>query len=1119
MSVKTISLLLVLAAIALGATSIAAQTSRGTVTGIVTDPQDQVVSGADVELKNPLTNVSRTTTTNDAGLYRFDAVDLGNYEVIIRAKGFKTSSTAGVASQANRITTVDVKMEVGTQEETVNVNAGVGELLQTSEPVRGGNFNAAQVQSLPSANLNPYDLGRLLPGVTTNLGGASFGNASQFSVNGQRPRGNSYLIDGTENNDISVTGPATQINNDDAVAEVSIQTGLFSAEFGRAGGGLFNVITKGGTNDFHGSVRWLLQSQWFNSLTSTEKGVSKLAELPVFTENTFGGTIGGPLPLPRFGEGGKSFFRGRDKNFFFFGLQWDRFRSSSLLNPVIPTTAGFNALRTLFPVGTNPRVDLYLQSIGNFRGNPGQATTNVALGTGPNGAGVSVARGSIEFAQANVSYSAPANDRQWVLRTDHIINDKHTVSVRYTDDHNVTIKNTIAVTPEFVTDFGGNSRNFLVTHTWTINSSITNELRVSPYGLIDFQFIFPGDVTILSETMPNIAFTGSGVSTIGNATNLPQFRTAKNFLVQDTMTKVWGGHTFRFGFETLRQTARQRPPFNERGSFGFRTGGGFNAFANFVDNFSGASGTAAKNFGIPFYNPNLLRKSFFFQDTWKKSADLTLTLGLRYEDFGQPANNAFKFPAFAGFDPAQFLVPNKVNEDKNNLGPVFGFAYAPHVKGGPLGWMFGEGQGVLRGGYQISYDTWFNNLLSNIAVDSPNNPATTIAAASSGRGNASFFPNALPAVQATPAITDSQTSVFNKDIKNPMTQRWSLGWQRELPWNLIMDMSYVGTAGRNLFVTEDLNPIIHPNLTTTACPNCGRKFPAFGVRRYRTSGANSDYHSGQFRLDKRFSQGLLFTASYTWAKLIDQVSEVFNTNQTGGASTASYPAYLGGLITDRGVSDYHRGHRFTLAYVWDLPLFRGRNDWAGKLLGGWRINGITTFQSGAPFSILNGLDRDGDGISGNDRPDIGNPNAPHNTRGIIDAACSTGFRSPELSATAGSGCVSRNDIYAVQVATNTGANLLIPTSALGRNTERSNPVKNFDMSFFKTFRYNERLKFELRFESFNIFNHPQRTGLAGADVTNTLGINTSTGLPGRFLNYDFVSGGRRSGRVGLKIIF
>ncbi len=212
------------------------QTSKGTVTGLVTDPNGAVVAGAEVELKNPATNQNRTTTTNDSGLYRFDAVDLAVYDLTIRAKGFRTLTNTGLEVQANRIATLDIKLEIGSTEATVNINATAGELLQTSDPVRGGNFTPKQVQELPISTLNPYDLGRLLPGVATATGGAQFGNASQFSVNGQRPRGNNYLIDGTENNDISVTGPANQINNEDAVAEVSLQTGLFSAEFGSANG-------------------------------------------------------------------------------------------------------------------------------------------------------------------------------------------------------------------------------------------------------------------------------------------------------------------------------------------------------------------------------------------------------------------------------------------------------------------------------------------------------------------------------------------------------------------------------------------------------------------------------------------------------------------------------------------------------------------------------------------------------------------------------------------------------------------------------------------------------------------------------------------------------------------
>lgn len=1098
------SILLVLGTFVLIATCVRiapAQTSRGTVAGTVTDQAGAVISGADVELKKASTNETRVTRTNDSGIYRFDAVDLGTYEVTVKATGFKTTTINTVQVRANQTAPIDAQMEVGTEDIYVTISAG-GELLQTSEPVKGGNFNPQQVASLPSTNLNPYDLGRLLPGVVTASGGAQFGNSAQFSVNGQRPRGNNYLIDGTENNDISVTGPANVINNEDAIAEVSIQTGLFSAEFGRAGGGIFNIVTKSGTNDFHGSAKWLILSQRFNSLTNTEKAITRLTKLPVFTENIFGGTIGGPLPLPRFGEGGPGFFQGKDKNWFFFGIQWDRFRSTTLQNPRVPTPAGVQLLRTLFPAGTNPRVDLYLSVIGDVRGVPSQSPVNVALGTGLNGFGATVARGNLETALANVGLPQIQNDKQWVFRTDHSINDHHKLGIRYTNDFFIQNLSSFVVNPGFTTDVLGPSRNLLITHTWIVSSSITNEARVSPYGLIDFQFPFASDASELAHTLPLISFAGSGgLTTVGIATNLPQGRRAENFLVQDTLTKVWNEHTFRGGFEILRQTARQRPPFNERGSFAFATGGGFTGFANFIDNFSGANGSANINFGIPFYEPNLLRKSYFFQDTWKMTPHFTLTLGTRYEDFGQPANEAFKFPAFAGFDPAKFLVPNKVNTDKNNFGPIVGFAYSPYVSDGPFGWLLGEGKSVIRGGYQVSYDTWFNNLLSNIAADSPNNTATTTTGAAAARGTATFFPGAIPSTPRAPAPTDSQTSVFNPDVRNPYTQRWSLGIQRELPMGFLIEASYVGSIGRKLFITEDLNPIVNPSTGA-------RRFPALGIRRYRSSGANSDYHSGQLRLDKRLSHGLLLGASYTWSKNMDQISEVFATGQTN-SSLASVPSFLGGLRLDRSVSDYDRAHRFVTNFVWDLPFLNGNNNWAGKLLGGWQVNGIVTFQSGAPFTIVNGLDRNGDGVATADRPNLGNPNAPHTSRAVVVpvGTCATGLRNPDTLT-----CVSAGDVYVIQVPTATGTSLIQPGGAtLGRNTERSNPVQNFDFSLFKLFRFGENLKVEYRIETFNAFNHPQQTGLPGLDVTNT--------TTGRFLNYDFVTGGRRTARMGIKIVF
>lgn len=1081
---RMLTLLLPLTLIALWAATTPAQTSRGTVTGTVTDQNGAVVSGAEVELKNAATNQMRTTKTNDTGLYRLDAVDLAVYDLTIKAKGFRTVTNTGLEIQANRATNIDVQLEVGTAEIVVAVSASTFELLQKTDPVRGGNFTPRQLLNLPNSTLNPYELARGLPGVTTATAGAQFGTASQFSINGSRPRGNNYLIDGVENNDISVTGPAYHINNEDAVAEVSIQTGLFSAEFGRAGGGVFNLITKSGTNDIHGTMRWLHLSQRFNALTNGQR-LAGLTKPPVFTENIFGGSVGGPLPLPRFGEGGPAVTSGRDRTFFFFSIQWDRSRSTfNFGNFRVPTINGVAQLQALFPPGTNANLDLYLRAIGTTRG----VTSRNTIGLGQNETAPFIETGLV-----GVPFPRIFNARQWVARIDHRVNEKHQLAFRYTIDTRLDGPLALFVSPGFRIESKFNDRNFLATDTWIVSSSLTMELRAS-YGKIDFQFPISPDADPLAFTQPSIAI--NGLATVGTPTNIPQFRVATNYLLQDTATKVYNSHTFRFGLEFLKQVADQSTaPFNSRGAFGFgpSTSPNFTGLANFLANFSG-QGTANINIGSPVYHPNLFRQSYFIQDTWKTTPNLTLTLGLRYENFGQPANTAFRFPAFAGFDPASFNVPNKVERDNNNFGPIVGFAYSPQVKSGPFHWLFGEGKSSIRGGYQVSFDTFFNNMLSNIGADSPNNFNITTTPPLSGRGLANFFPGALPTT--TPAVTPllQQTSVFNPKIRNPYTQRWSLGIQRELPLDLIMDLSYVGSAGRKLFVTEDLNPIN---------PATGQRFvPTFGVRRYRTSGANSNYHSMQLRVDKRFAKGFQANSSYTWSKLMDQLSEIYITDQNG-SNLSVVPAFQGGLKRDYAPSDYHRKHRFTAGLIWDLP--GPQSGFLGQVVGGWRIAGVFVLQSGAPFTLLNGVDRNGDGVI-QDRPDLGNPNAPHNTRArvISTAICATGLRNPDNLQ-----CVTRNDVYVVQVGPNTG----FPGPAmLGRNTERSNPVQNVDMSLFKIFRVKENLRLEYRLDAYNLFNHPQFTGIPGKSV----GTGTAAG---DFLNYDQITGGGRDMRMGLKIIF
>ncbi len=1062
-----------------------AQTSRGTVTGTITDPSGAVIPGATIDLLNKATNQTRTTVSNDSGVYRFDAIDLGNYDLTIKSGGFKQVTNAGIQIQANQIATIDSQLEAGTEAVTVEINSTAGELLQKSDAVRGGNFEPRQVTQLPSPNLNPYDLGGLLPGVSTTTGGNQFGNGTQVSVNGQRPRGNNFLIDGVENNDISVTGAAVTPQNEDTIGEVSIQTGLFSAEFGRAGGGVFNSITKSGTNKFHGTLSERYLSQRFNA-TNNDDRLSGLTRPAVFNENIFGGTIGGPLPLPRFGEGGRSYTPGKDRSFFFFGFQEDRFRSTANFGPfLIPTATGRARLQQLFPTGTNPRVDTFLQAFTGFNGvtNP----TLVALGNDP---ATGVNRGSIEFGRIGISQAQVSNDRQYTVRVDHNINAKEILAFRYISDNSITTPRAVNA-PGFFFDFNGPSRNFLGTLTSVLTQSFTNEARFS-YGRIAFMFPINPASNPLAFSVPFTSIAG-GIASTGIQTNIPQFRQASNYLVQDTASYLYKKHTFRFGTELLKQVALQRPPFNERGSFAFQSGGGFTGFANFVDNFSGSSGNTNRNFGNPNYNPSLFRQSYFFQDTYKTTPNLTLTLGVRYENFGQPANNAFRFPAFAGFDPANFLVPNKVKRDNNNFGPIAGFAYSPAGKSGFMKSLFGEGQTVIRGGFQISYDTFFNNLLSNIAADSPNSQSTTFTGASAGRGSPNLTSN-LPATARTPTPLDQQTSVFNPNVRNPYTERYSVGIQRELrAINSVLDVSYVGSEGHKLFNNSELNPRIGGG---------ARLFPALGIRRYRTSGTNSNYNSLQVKLDKRLSRGLQFTNSYTYSKFIDQVSEVFASGSSG-SSFSTTPEYLGGFKFDRAPSDYDRRHQYVFSTVYRLP--SPKSGFLKQVAGGFQIGAIYSLRSGNPFTILNGLDANGDG-NNNDRPILSNPNAPHNTRGQISATCSTGFINPDSGA-----CVTGNDVYVLQAAANAYPSGRPGPGTLGRNTERTAITNNLDMNFLKNFFVTETVRLEFRFEAFNILNHPQFIDAPGRSVGTTPN--------GQFLNRDLTNGGGRTGRVAFKVIF
>jgi hypothetical protein len=344
-----------------------AQTSRGTVTGTVLDPTGAAIGGAHVSLTGVETGVRLSTETNDTGVYRFDAVDLGVYQLQVAHPGFRTYLGTGIHVEANRTTTVDPRLELGAAEARIEVNGESSDVLAKDSPLRGGNFQPREARDLPLPGLNPLSLARTLPGATEAAGSAvtsGVGNTGgAFSINGQRPRGNNYMLDGTDNNEVWLTGQEQVFTIGDAVAEVSVQTSNFSVEFGRAGGGVFNVITKSGTNDLHGTLLWRYQSQRFNSISNVDKlnGVKQT----VFSDNIFGFTAGGPVR--------------KNKTFFFAGFQEEKHHSTGNNPMQIPTADAVSRLRSLFP--NNPRLDLYLSTLGNLRGTG--APFSVALGIDP----------------------------------------------------------------------------------------------------------------------------------------------------------------------------------------------------------------------------------------------------------------------------------------------------------------------------------------------------------------------------------------------------------------------------------------------------------------------------------------------------------------------------------------------------------------------------------------------------------------------------------------------------------------------------------------------------------------------------------------------------------------
>ena len=1052
------------------------QTSKGFVVGEVVDPNGAVIAGANVKITNANTGVSRETVTAPDGSFRIDAVDPGTYTVGVTQNGFKTALREQVIVGASQTATVSFQLELGTQSEVVNVTSGADVILQTQDGSRVNTLSNREITDLPTPGLNPANIVFTLPGVVDPgplAGGFVQGN--EFSVNGLRARANNQLIDGLDNNDNSVAGQAYIPVLREGYGEVTVLQSDYSAEFGRAGGAVVNVTTKSGTNGFHGSVYDLLNNSKLNSLTASQRadGTRK----PVVVENTYGFSLGGPIK--------------KDKLFFFGTYQGDRFRAGTDATTRVPTAAGFNTLRSLFRVGANPNLDRYLSIVGNLRGQ--REISNVALGNG---------RPDIEFGEASISSSQPVNDNQYLARVDWAPTKKDSLAFRYVLDDQIfnnqfpTSGSGGSPFPGFEVDVPSRTQNFFFNYTRSLSTRLTNEAR---FGFGRFNVDFAPRGAQGADNGPVFSFTGAGlgqgITSVGLPSIFPQGRLFDNYQIQDTLSSTVGNHTFRFGGDVNIQRSSQGIPFNSRGILTFAGGGGFNAFGNFVDQFSGRSGGgAAIQFGSPIIFPNAFYQNYFVNDTWRVLENLTLNLGLRYENYGTPFN-AIRFPAFAGFDqPVETVALQE--RDNNNFAPRFSFAYQPRF----FKRLFGENKTVFRGGFAVNYDFFFNNILTNTAATVPNSFGVTNFGASlpvdtDPRGIARFGVGSLPTTGTPDPFATVNT--IPRNLVNPETFVYNFGIQHELPFKLISDVAYVGSRGTHLFINEQLNPGVGGFNTLT------RAFSNRGSVVARTNGGDSSYNSLQARLERGFSSGLLLRFAYTYSKAIDDVaSEVFVT--TGGSSVGSDPF---NRRVDRSLASFDVPHRFVATFIYDVPSL-AKSGFGHALLGGYSLAGTYRLQSGnAQSPFVGGIDLNGDGSATNDRPVISNPNAPANSVGFSNFIAEnfiSGVTSPTGFSDLNGNPVNPADVRFL-------VSESIRTGIAARNILRGPRQNRLDLSLTKSvnlgFTRLEADRFEIRFDYFNAFNTPQFAPGTG-DVTDT------TFNDFRFGTGNLNIGNVNSGRIG-----
>ncbi len=1044
-----------------------AQQITGTVTGIATDPSNAVLSGVQVRLKNLQTNTVREVTTDTTGGFSIPFLPAGTYSLSATAAGFQTFQVESFVLQVGQTARVDLALQIGDVTQTITVS-GEASALQTESASVGSVIDGGKVVDLPLNGRNFIQLAQLVPGVNPGTPGSisvrrgrgSIGETSSafggtgMSANGARDTNNRFYLDGVEFMDYDAYSYPFALSVD-SLSEFRVETSTASAEYGGAPGGQVSILTRRGTNQLRGTL-WEFNRN--DALTQTYNAIAeKDATSPRLNRNQYGANVGGPVFLPKF-------YDGRNKTFFFFNWESGRRASGAsagyrLVPPSAMRKGDFSEVRDARTGALYALKDPFNAASGAFANNQiplarlsPQAVTFLKYTPEPN-----TSAGAQNF--INTPISAVATQDNYTYRLDHHLTGSDALAFRYVWNS----------TKEMGTPYWGNdvrdndARTQNLAGTWTrmINSSMVNEAR---FGWNDMtereifgttnkpEFDIAGAmglplVSRLPEDFgpPSISISNGrdgGYSVFDLQRQIgPRVRGNGVYNFNDIFSMQRGTHFIKIGVDFVQRGFTFGQARNARGTFRFD---GTYTGSSLADFMLGYVKYAEINPDHTDTDLKALWQSYFVQDDWKATPNLTINIGMRY-DYLQPLfdskgrmanieqNGLFVTKLVT---PETAKYPRMVRGDKNNFGPRVGLAWRPgFVK-----------DGVVRAGYGVYYNHIHPNSPFGMTESSQAKSSYQVDGAISGAPTVFFNDPFVSAV--SPGVQLNAVVSNDPDYRDAYIQQWNLTIQKKVPGGFVLDTGYVGSKSTRLSVTlPSMNrPFFTVDPRTPKLPSLNARRPNQDFQRSVAgdkSIGNSNYHSLQVRVTRNTGFGLNSTTAYTWSKCISGPSDIGA--DIGGGSFIGTLQNLYDMSGERSLCGFDVTQRFVQALVYDIPLFNSSPRVLRTVLGGWQASTIVIGQSGFPGNIAYEVDTTGTGVGL--RPDM-----VTGQNGNLDPGERTYQR------------WFNTDAFAP------------PAFGFYGNAPRTGAIRlpgvfNVDFSVNKQFRISESRRAELRTEFYNLFNH------------------------------------------------